>query len=89
MASVEQASESATTCPHLPAVIAEPHGDACEECGSRFNLRMCTECGHVGCCESQAGHAAAHASSEHHAVIKSLPLSHGHFTWCYICEAYV
>ena len=76
-------------CPHVPFHIAEPRAEACEECGSRFNLRLCTECGHVGCCESQAGHGRAHALSENHPVIKSLPVGAGHFTWCYECNKYV
>src|SRR3989304_1883482 len=49
------------TCPHHPAGLAAPQADECQECGSRVNLRMCASCGHVGCCESQAGHARAHA----------------------------
>ena len=79
----------AATCTHIPATIATPSGAKCEECDSTFNLRLCTECGHVGCCESQAGHAAAHATSSHHPVIKSLPMQDGHFTWCYDCNRYV
>lgn len=76
-------------CTHIPETIARPRADACEECGSRSSLRVCTECGHVGCCESQAGHARAHALEHHHPVIKALPLGPGHFTWCYECRRYV
>lgn len=76
-------------CTHIPAATAEPRAAACEECGSHFNLRVCTECGHVGCCESQGGHARAHALGHHHPVIKSLPASQGHFTWCYDCNRYI
>lgn len=86
------ASPSATesgTCTHLPTTIAAPSGVICEECGSDHSLRLCAECGHVGCCESQASHARAHALSHHHPVIKSLPLEPKHFTWCYDCNKYV
>ncbi len=72
----------AATCEHLPAAIAEPRSMTCEGCGSNYNLRLCTTCGHVGCCESQAGHAAAHAKGEDHPVIMSMPVGRG-FTWCY------
>ena len=44
-----------TACSHVPDQIATPSGDRCEECGSSHSLRMCATCGHVGCCESQAG----------------------------------
>ena len=72
----------AATCEHLPATIAEPRSTTCEGCGSNYNLRLCTTCGHVGCCESQAGHARAHALGEGHPVIMAMPVGRG-FTWCY------
>ncbi|MBI4214282.1 MAG: UBP-type zinc finger domain-containing protein [Chloroflexi bacterium] len=84
------ASSSETVrCTHVPPSIAAPTGARCEECGSDYDLRLCTECGHVGCCESQAGHARAHALDHQHPVIKSLPLEPRHFTWCYDCDRYV
>ncbi len=77
-----------TTCEHLPAELPTPAAEACQECGSRVNLRMCVHCGHVGCCESQAGHARAHALGEGHPVIRALPVERG-FTWCYVENAYL
>ncbi|HLI56719.1 MAG TPA: UBP-type zinc finger domain-containing protein [Actinomycetota bacterium] len=77
-----------TACPHVTGTVADPTGSVCEECGSAVNLRVCTECGHVGCCESQQGHNTAHAKAAGHPVIKSLPLSDASFTWCYACNAY-
>lgn len=88
MASRSPAIDSAN-CAHVPAKLAPPQADACQECGSRFSLRLCLECGHVGCCESQAGHARVHALTHQHPVIKSLPLEPRHFTWCYDCNRYV
>ena len=76
-------------CTHQTDPIAEPTGKVCEQCGSDYNLRMCTECGHVGCCESQAGHNTAHARAAGHPVIKSMPVGRSSFTWCYECNAYV
>ncbi|MBI2324836.1 MAG: UBP-type zinc finger domain-containing protein [Chloroflexi bacterium] len=76
-------------CEHVPARITEPRSESCEECGSRHSLRLCSTCGHVGCCESQRGDARAHALGEEHPVVKSLPLGDRSFTWCYACNAYV
>jgi hypothetical protein len=51
---------------------------------------MCTECGHVGCCESQQAHNTQHAKASGHPIIKSLPLdSPRSFTWCYECNRYL
>jgi uncharacterized UBP type Zn finger protein len=77
-----------TACAHVPDSIAAPSGNACEECGSTHSLRMCATCGHVGCCESQAGHARAHALGQDHPVILSMPVGRG-FTWCYVENEYV
>lgn len=79
---------SRTACEHVPDTIPAPAASTCQECGSGFSLRMCATCGHVGCCESQAGHARAHALEEGHPVIMYLPLSSG-TTWCYEENAYV
>ena len=70
------------TCPHHPTTISAPQASTCQECGSTFNLRLCATCGHVGCCESQAGHGRAHALRESHAVIYQMPAPNG-FAWCY------
>ncbi len=79
---------SNATCEHIPAERAAPSGARCEECGSTFNLRLCATCGHVGCCESQAGHARAHAIKEDHPVIYQMPADSG-FIWCYTDRRYV
>jgi uncharacterized UBP type Zn finger protein len=80
---------AAPPCVHSPAIPAEPRASECEECGSRFNLRLCSECGHVGCCESQAGHARAHALSEDHPVIEQIADDARGFAWCYTENRYV
>jgi len=82
-------SREKVECLHAGEHVARPRSAACEECGSTFNLRVCTECGHVGCCESQRGHNAAHYHQSGHPVIKSLPLGPGGFTWCYQCRRYI
>ena len=76
-------------CGHAPSDPAAPGAKVCEECGSTFNLRSCTHCGHVGCCESQAGHARAHALGEKHPVIEQITGSGTGFAWCYEEQRYV
>ena len=76
-------------CAHAPAVVAHPRSPVCEECGSDFNLRSCATCGHVGCCESQAGHARAHALGDHHPVIEQITGGGTGFAWCYDENRYV
>jgi uncharacterized UBP type Zn finger protein len=80
--------EAQPLCEHAPASIAAPSGDRCEECGSDNRLRLCATCGHVGCCESQAGHGRAHALREGHSVILQMPAGQG-FTWCYAESRYL
>ena len=76
------------SCPHVPAETAPAQSQICQECGSRFNVRLCATCGHVGCCESQAGHGRTHALGENHPVIYQTPQAEG-WIWCYEENAYV
>lgn len=79
----------ADACPHVQGKSAAPRAERCEGCGSTFNLRVCTTCGYVGCCESQQAHDRSHFQESGHPVIKSLPLREGNFTWCYGCRRYL
>ena len=72
--------KSSELCEHAPAVPVAPRSSACEECGSTFNMRSCLTCGHVGCCESQAGHARDHAHSAQHRCDGA-----GHRQWQRVC----
>ena len=78
-------------CSHAPDEPAAPRSATCEECGSGFNLRACAACGHVGCCESQAGHARAHALGEKHPLILQIVGggTNAGFAWCYTENRYV
>jgi uncharacterized UBP type Zn finger protein len=71
-------STSAAPCTHLvqaqPAPPVTPEG--CKECletGGRWvHLRLCTACGHVGCCDSSPNrHATKHFRADGHPVIAS------------------
>ena len=81
-------SRTTEGCAHEIDASVGPTSNVCEECGSAFNLRMCTTCGHVGCCESQQGHNTAHFRATGHSVIKSIPIEQG-FTYCYGCRNYL
>ena len=86
----------AVTCKHLSAITPQqlnrkantPNG--CEEClasGDRWvHLRLCLECGHVGCCDSSPNkHATKHNQSTHHPVIRSFEPGE-RWMWCYTDE---
>ena len=64
-------SEIAGIDPSVP-----PSGEGCVECeaasGWWVHLRRCTQCGHIGCCDtSPMQHATAHASATGHPFIQS------------------
>jgi uncharacterized UBP type Zn finger protein len=81
---------SATTCTHLDTIeITElPEEVAgCAEClESRSpwcHLRICLECGHVGCCDSSPNrHASAHARDSAHVLVRSIQPGED-WGWCY------
>ena len=61
--------------------------DGCEEClatgGKWVHLRICLECGRVGCCDSSPGpHASAHARESQHPIIRSLEPGED-WSWCF------
>ena len=76
-------------CTHLTLVReVTPSDDGCHECletGGRWvHLRMCQECGHVGCCDSSPNrHATAHFHAESHPLIRSFEPGEEWF-FCYV-----
>jgi uncharacterized UBP type Zn finger protein len=80
----------AVTCTHLDHVrITElPEEIAgCEDClaagGVWLHLRICLECGHVGCCDDSPGrHASAHAGATTHPIIRSVEPGED-WSWCF------
>jgi uncharacterized UBP type Zn finger protein len=82
-----------TRCTHLDHVhvTALPEAVAgCEEClaagGEWLHLRICLECGHVGCCDDSPNrHATAHAHASEHPIIRSLEPGE-EWCWCYVDE---
>ena len=82
----------ATECTHLDSIrVTElPSPLACEECekigGSWVHLRMCLECGKVGCCDNSPNrHATAHFRETGHTLIRSAEPGEL-WTWCYADE---
>jgi uncharacterized UBP type Zn finger protein len=78
------------SCTHLDTIEVTELPDSvagCEEClrdgGVWMHLRICLECGHVGCCDDSPGrHATAHARAAGHPLIRSLEPGET-WSWCY------
>jgi hypothetical protein len=82
-----------TECTHIDSVrFLEPPGSVagCEDClkmgGRWLHLRLCQECGHVGCCDSSPNrHATAHHHATGHPIIRSIEPGED-WSWCYLDE---
>jgi uncharacterized UBP type Zn finger protein len=80
-------------CSHLETITVTelPESVAgCEDClasgGVWMHLRICLECGHVGCCDSSPNrHASAHAAAKDHPLIRSLEPGED-WSWCFVDE---
>jgi hypothetical protein len=73
-----------------PAVA--PSGTGCVECdaadGWWVHLRRCTQCGHIGCCDtSPSQHARAHAAETGHPIIRSFEPGEDWF-WSFEADSY-
>ena len=52
------------------------------------HLRMCSTCGHLGCCDnSKNRHATKHHEATRHPIIRSFEPEEGWF-WCYSDELF-
>jgi uncharacterized UBP type Zn finger protein len=79
------------SCKHLDTIQfrhTDKHG--CEEClksgDSWVHLRLCLECGHVGCCDSSKNrHATKHFHSTKHPLVRSIEPGES-WVWCYVDE---
>lgn len=85
-----------TAMPDEPNAIdptVPPSGTGCVEClaspdGWWVHLRRCTQCGHIGCCDSSPSqHARQHAQDTGHPVIRSFEPGEVWF-WNYADESY-
>ncbi len=79
------------SCNHLDHVLITqlPESVAgCEDClasgGKWLHLRICLECGKVGCCDDSPNrHAREHAHSSEHPLIRSLEPGET-WSWCFL-----
>jgi thioredoxin reductase (NADPH) len=79
-----------TTCTHLDHVHITNLPDSVQGCQDCLNtgdpwlhLRICLECGNVGCCDDSPNrHATSHAESSGHPIIRSLEPGE-EWSWCF------
>jgi uncharacterized UBP type Zn finger protein len=77
------------SCTHLDRMkVVQPSAAGCEDClrtGDRWvHLRLCLECGHVGCCDSSKNkHATRHFHATQHPIIASFQPGED-WGWCYV-----
>jgi Zn-finger in ubiquitin-hydrolases and other protein len=71
-----------------------PSGEGCADClagkgtGWWLHLRRCTECGHVGCCDSSPSqHARAHSHETGHPYVQSFEPGEDWF-WSFADDGY-
>jgi uncharacterized UBP type Zn finger protein len=77
-------------CRHLaelPRPEPAPCGDTCPECLAAgvhpVQLRLCLQCGHVGCCDSSPlRHATRHFEETGHPVMRTFEPGEN-WRWCY------
>lgn len=67
--------------------------DGCEDClaqGTKWmHLRICLECGHVGCCDSSPErHASRHAHASGHPIMRSIEPGEA-WGWCFVDDVMV
>src|SRR6202012_5066662 len=77
-------------CSHLNEIrpVSPRTPEGCEEClktGSYWvHLRLCLECGHVGCCDQSPGkHATKHFHRTSHPIMRSFEPGES-WGWCYV-----
>lgn len=78
------------SCTHLDHIhdVKPRTPEGCEEClksGDLWvHLRLCLECGHVGCCDSSKNkHATKHFHHTKHPIMKSFQRGEN-WGWCYV-----
>jgi uncharacterized UBP type Zn finger protein len=91
---VEEREEpmSQPECPHIEKANIEtkPHSKGCEQClalgDSWVHLRVCLQCGQVGCCDnSKNKHATKHFHATKHPIIRSIEPGET-WGWCFVDE---
>jgi uncharacterized UBP type Zn finger protein len=76
-------------CPHLSEIkVTKSDQEKCEQCEIKEDLRVCTSCGHVHCCEDGNAHDTDHYRKTTHPIIVPVHTDYK-FMWCYQCNAYL
>lgn len=76
-------------CTHLNEIkFTNTDKRVCEDCvkigDTWVHLRLCMECGHVGCCDSSKNkHATKHFHHTTHPLIRSIEPGEA-WVWCYV-----
>jgi uncharacterized UBP type Zn finger protein len=85
----------ADQCSHLDHVrdVKPRTPQGCEEClkmkSGWVHLRLCVECGHVGCCDQSPNkHATKHFHQSKHPIIKSLEDGED-WGYCYVDDLFM
>ncbi len=80
-------------CTHVDSIeVTElpESSPGCEDCLATgdpwLHLRICLQCGHVGCCDDSPNrHASRHAEGSGHPIIRSLEPGEV-WSWCFVDE---
>ncbi len=76
-------------CTHLQTIReVTPSSEGCEDClrigADWVHLRLCMECGHVGCCDDSPNkHATKHFHLTKHPIMKSFEPGED-WGWCFV-----
>ncbi len=76
-------------CTHLGGIkITDTTKNVCEDCiktgDTWVHLRLCLDCGHVGCCDSSKNrHATKHFQLTKHPLVRSIEPGEN-WMWCYV-----
>jgi ubiquitin-hydrolase Zn-finger-containing protein len=77
-------------CTHLDQILVErpEHVAGCEDClaigATWVHLRVCRNCGHIGCCDSSPNrHASGHAGQSGHPIITSVERGED-WSYCFV-----
>ncbi len=81
------------TCSHLDTIAVTELPAAVDGCAGCLatgdpwvHLRICLQCGYVGCCDSSPNrHASKHAEGAGHPIIRSLEPGED-WSWCFVDE---
>ena len=80
---------TSVNCDHISTIkITNSKEHKCKDCltlGDTWeHLRLCTECGYVGCCDSSKNkHATKHFMQTNHPIIKSQERGEK-WQWCFV-----